>query len=73
MTRFPKAREKTNPAPGRSNYGEGKPINAGNEGSVWSTLANETLSVNLRFSPSGISPCYSAYRAGGFQLRCLSE
>ena len=72
---FPKARGKTNPAPGLRGHGDGSLWNISDEGSVWSAIAasNSTYGLYLYFNTADVNPVLKYYRAFGFQLRCLSE
>ncbi|WP_294598361.1 hypothetical protein [uncultured Rikenella sp.] len=48
-------------------------LGVGDEGTVWSASANGANGVYLRFVKDAVQPSNPYDRAGGFQLRCLSE
>ncbi|WP_300856856.1 hypothetical protein [uncultured Rikenella sp.] len=73
MTRFPKARGKSNPAPGFRGIGEGALWNVGSEGTVWSSTISSINAIYLNFYVTWLHPSRAYHRASGFQLRCLSE
>ncbi|WP_294601131.1 hypothetical protein [uncultured Rikenella sp.] len=60
-------------APGFRCYPSGVQFSVGDEGTVWSASANGTNGVYLRFVKDAVQPSNPYDRAGGFQLRCLSE
>ncbi|WP_294598768.1 hypothetical protein [uncultured Rikenella sp.] len=73
MTRFPKARGKTNPAPGLRDATAGILFSVGNNGYNWSSTIHTTYGTFLDFRTTFLQPNYASNRAHGLQLRCLSE
>ncbi len=73
LTRFPKARGKTNPAPGFRDSYSGDPVYVGGYGFSYSSSGNGNNGVYLDFHMTGLNPSHTSSRAYGFQLRCLSE
>ncbi|WP_294596996.1 hypothetical protein [uncultured Rikenella sp.] len=45
----------------------------GGSGYSWSSTVSNTSGVNLSFNVTVLYPSYTAHRASGLQLRCLSE
>ncbi len=77
LTRFPKAREKTNPAPGYRDFGrtgwEGIARSIGDHGYSLSSATSGIYGLDLYFRSQYLHTSYSDNRATGLQLRCLSE
>ncbi len=73
LTRFPKAREKINPAPGHRGSGDGALWVVGATGCNWSATISKTSGVYLDFYVTGLAPNRVNSRGYGLQLRCLSE
>ncbi|WP_300400894.1 hypothetical protein [uncultured Rikenella sp.] len=65
------------PAPGFRDAGNNKWFgglgNVGGDGTVWSSAVSGTNGWRLLFYTGAMSPSATYNRAGGFQLRCLSE
>ncbi|WP_300829349.1 hypothetical protein [uncultured Rikenella sp.] len=61
------------PAPGFRSSNDGGLGNVGGDGTVWSSAVSGTNGWRLLFYTGAMSPSATYNRAGGFQLRCLSE
>ena len=61
------------PAPGFRYHPSGTPHGIGHYGYSYSSGVNNINGLDLSFGSEDLYPCSSGTRAGGIQLRCLSE
>ncbi|WP_297832765.1 hypothetical protein [uncultured Rikenella sp.] len=69
----PLAANSTNPAPGFRGGSEGALGNVSRHGFNWSSTTGDIGALDVDFSVTYLYPSNTGYRAGGRQLRCLSE
>ncbi len=61
------------PAPGYRYRDTGEPVGVGFHGFSWSSATRGIDGLDLSFNSQHLGTSRSDHRAGGFQLRCLSE
>ncbi len=61
------------PAPGYRDSGSGNPMGVGYGGFSWISTVNGIYGMYLYFYVTALRSSGTYYRAGGLQLRCLSE